>query len=227
MRTTRIFGHRGAKGFRPQNTMAAFEHAIMLGCDGIELDVFCTTDNEIVVFHDQDTLALTGVPGRIADMNWAQVQELRVSGETIPRLQEVLLTCAATCTLNIELKDQKSTPLVAEMLLRFMESDALLHSPFIISSFIWDNLRWLSRHYPEIPLGVLSHNDLDAATAFAKEIKAKAIHPHFSELSPAKIQALQQQGFEVNTWTVNDAPTRKWLTDAGVDAIITDYPVRS
>ena len=44
--------HRGGAGLRPENTLAAFRHAVELGCDGAELDVQLSKDGEVVVFHD-------------------------------------------------------------------------------------------------------------------------------------------------------------------------------
>ena len=47
-----IMAHRGASGYAPENTMAAFEKALEMGTEGIELDVHLTADGEIVVIHD-------------------------------------------------------------------------------------------------------------------------------------------------------------------------------
>lgn len=224
MTKTQIFGHRGAKGYRPENTMASFEYALELGCDGIELDVFCTLDGIPVVFHDEDTLALTGVPGRIADMTFAEVQSLRVGGEPIPSLRQVMREFAGKCVFNIELKDLKSTNLAADEIATIQSEKQLGPTAFIVSSFLWDNLRQLANLYPEIPTAVLSRGNLEETISFATQIGAKAVHPHFSELTPDAIRDIQQRGLRVNAWTVNDAETRERLVESGVDAIITDYP---
>lgn len=224
MKKTQIFGHRGAKGYRPENTMASFEYALDLGCDGIELDVFCTSDNELVVFHDEDTLALTGVPGRMADKTRAEVQLLRVGGEPVPTLKQVLQAFAGKAVLNIELKDLKSADLAAQQIAAVLLEKQLSPTGFIVSSFLWENLAQLALDHPEIPLGVLSRGNLDEAVSLAQQVNAKAVHPHFSELTPAAIFDIQQRGMRVNTWTVNQPEVRQWLVNAGVDAIITDFP---
>ena len=51
---SKIFGHRGFSGKYPENTMLAFEKAVEIGCDGIELDVHLTKDNVLVIIHDED-----------------------------------------------------------------------------------------------------------------------------------------------------------------------------
>lgn len=224
MKKTQIFGHRGAKGYRPENTMVSFEYALHLGCDGIELDVFCTADNKLVVFHDEDSFALTGTPGLITKKTWAEVQSLRVGGEPVPSLRAVLDAFAGKCVMNIELKDLNSAALVAREIAAVRSEKQLSAANFIISSFLWENLASLAAHHPEIPLGVLSRGNLEEAVSFAHQIKAKAVHPHFSELTPAEIHEIHQRGLQVNAWTVNPPEVRNWLVEAGVDAIITDFP---
>lgn len=56
---TKIFAHRGASAYAPENTLAAFDLAQRLGADGIELDVQLTKDGEVVVIHDE-TIDRTG-----------------------------------------------------------------------------------------------------------------------------------------------------------------------
>ena len=50
---TKIFAHRGASGYAPENTLEAFALAMEMGADGIELDVQLTKDGEVVVIHDE------------------------------------------------------------------------------------------------------------------------------------------------------------------------------
>ena len=52
-RTTKVWAHRGASGYRPENTLEAFELAIRQGADGIELDVHTSADGELIVMHDE------------------------------------------------------------------------------------------------------------------------------------------------------------------------------
>ena len=60
-----IFAHRGANHFSPENSLGAFEKAVELGCDGIELDVRLCGSGEVVVFHDRSTYRMTGHHGNI------------------------------------------------------------------------------------------------------------------------------------------------------------------
>ena len=63
MERTLVWGHRGASGYAPENTMTAFEKAVELGADGIELDVQLTKDGELVVIHDETIDRVSGGSG--------------------------------------------------------------------------------------------------------------------------------------------------------------------
>src|SRR5699024_11226016 len=53
MPKTKIFGHRGAMGHYPENTMLGINKAQEMGADGIEIDVHLTKDKQVVVMHDE------------------------------------------------------------------------------------------------------------------------------------------------------------------------------
>ena len=83
--------HRGGGAERPENTMAAFEHAVDLGYRCIETDVRATRDGVVVVYHDEQLDRLTGHAGPLAAHSWRELAELRVRGaEPIARLDEML-----------------------------------------------------------------------------------------------------------------------------------------
>ena len=113
-RTTKVWAHRGASGYRPENTMEAFELAIKQGADGIELDVHTSADGELIVMHDETVDRVTDKTGLIKDMTLAQVKELKVSTDVepngiyrVPTLVEVLdLMRTTDMMVNIELKKQ-------------------------------------------------------------------------------------------------------------------------
>ena len=112
-RTTKVWAHRGASGYRPENTLEAFELAIRQGADGIELDVHTSVDGELIVMHDENVDRVTDGTGLIKDMTLAQLKELKVSTPAepsgiyhIPTLAEVLELMRTTdMMVNIELKN--------------------------------------------------------------------------------------------------------------------------
>ncbi|MBA3455100.1 MAG: hypothetical protein H0T42_18565, partial [Deltaproteobacteria bacterium] len=86
----RVWAHRGASAHAPENTMLAFDKARDAGADGIELDVRLDADGTVVVFHDSPLMRLTGQPGRIERTPASARKELRVGGEPIALLADVL-----------------------------------------------------------------------------------------------------------------------------------------
>ena len=91
---TEIVAHRGSRINRPENTLAAFEEAVRVGADGIELDIHLSKDGEVVVIHDETVDRTTDGCGRISQMTVADLRELDAgawfdvafAGQKIPTL---------------------------------------------------------------------------------------------------------------------------------------------
>ncbi|MFR2837377.1 MAG: glycerophosphodiester phosphodiesterase family protein, partial [[Clostridium] nexile] len=109
---TKIFAHRGASGYAPENTLEAFALAMDIGADGIELDVQMTKDGEVVVIHDETINRVSDGKGRVKDYTLVQLREFSFDNHmegyghvSIPTLKEVLeLVRPSKMDVNIELK---------------------------------------------------------------------------------------------------------------------------
>ena len=97
---------------------------------------------------------------------------------------------------------------------------------FQISSFHWNVLEEISNLKPEIYLGVLTEYNLENALIFAKKIKAKSINPYYKLLTLEKVTLLQENGFQVFPWTVNNPEDIQKMIAMNVDGIISDFPDR-
>ena len=85
------FGHRGAKGYVSENTLASFQKALDLNVYGIELDVHVCASGELVVFHDFTLDRITNGSGEIHNFSLEELKKLKVDGVfEIPTLEEVL-----------------------------------------------------------------------------------------------------------------------------------------
>lgn len=150
--TCLIFAHRGSKCNRPENTLAAFQEALHVNSDGIELDVHLSKDNQLVVIHDEKVNRTTSGRGRVCDMTLAQLKQLDAGSwfdkafhkEKIPTLEEVLnllLKENFAGYLNIEIKtDIINYPGIEKQLFTLMNTQTF---PFkvIYSSFNINTLR--------------------------------------------------------------------------------------
>ena len=110
---SKIFAHRGFSGKYPENTMLAFEKAVELGVDGIELDVHLTKDNELVIIHDEDIKRTCDGEGLVKDMTLEELKKFDASAtfrgvygfNAIPTLREYFELVKDTSVItNIELK---------------------------------------------------------------------------------------------------------------------------
>ncbi|AWI27202.1 glycerophosphodiester phosphodiesterase [Flavobacterium pallidum] len=218
-------GHRGAKGYAPENTLIAFEKAILMGCQGIELDVHLSADGNIFVIHDHTTDRVTGQSGVISALASSELKEMRIDGaHGIPLLSEVFDLVDHRALINIELKVAEAAEPVLRLIENYVANSWEFHE-FLISSFDWTALQHVRQLHPEIPIGVLTETDLELAAAFAKTINAETIHPQFHLLNKENTEILQQD-FKVFAWTANETEDIQNLKIFGVSAIITDFPDR-
>jgi len=222
-----VIGHRGAMGHETENSLASIQKALDLGVDMLEIDVFEIKSKEIVVFHDNDIERLTQEKGKIEELNLAELHELRLAnGEKIPSLEEVLDLMDKKAKLNIELKGKNTAAPVAKIVKDYIENKGWKNSDFVISSFHWEALAEFRALNAEIPIGMLTGKDIPAAIETGKKLDAFAIHPHYKALTQENVKEMQQAGFKVFTWTVNEPKAIANIKSLGVDGIITDYPDR-
>ncbi|HEX8270041.1 MAG TPA: glycerophosphodiester phosphodiesterase family protein [Flavobacterium sp.] len=219
-------GHRGAEGYEPENTMTSFRKAIELGADGIELDVHLSADGHVVVIHDHTLERTTNGNGAVSDLSLQQLKLLRiVENEQVPTLIEVLDEIKDVL-VNIELKGDGTALPVVEIVQNYIGRHRLKYQQIIVSSFDWVALQQVAELDPEIPIGVLTATDLDLAIGFAEFINAKALHPQFHLLTTETTKQMQQKGFRVLTWTVNEPEDINLVKSYNVDGIISDFPDR-
>ncbi len=223
-----VIGHRGAMGYETENTLESIQKALDLGVDMIEIDVFKIASGEIVVFHDERLERLTNAEGKIEEYDIEDLREVILEGNhSIPELQEVLRLMDNKVPLNIELKgDNTADPVNAITDYYISEHEWDLEN-FVISSFKWEELRKMRKRNPDIAIAVLTEeNPLDALEV-AKELNAVAINPWYKTLTKENVRKIQQKGFKVFTYTVNETEDIQKMTDFGVDGIFTNYPDRA
>jgi len=99
-------GHRGAKGYEPENTLRSFQKALELNVDAVELDVRRTKDGAIVVIHDAEVDRTTNGKGLVSELTLKEIKELDIEkGEKIPTLEEALDFLDKKVKIFIELKE--------------------------------------------------------------------------------------------------------------------------
>ncbi len=220
-------GHRGAKGYEPENTVVSFEKALEMNANGIELDVHLCKSGEPIVIHDFTVDRTTNGIGAISDLTLSELKALRINGNIqIPTLEEVLPLFTKNHLINIELKGTNTAQKVCEIIKKWVKEKRLDYRNFIVSSFQEEAIAQVAEINPEIPLGILTQASVDQALEWAKRHAATAIHPHFSLLTAENVALAHEKGYKVYTWTVNEMDDIQRIKKLGVDAIITDFPDR-
>jgi glycerophosphoryl diester phosphodiesterase len=223
-----VIAHRGASGHLPENTLPAYELAVALGADMIEIDLHRTRDAAVVITHDEDLAGLGG-RGEIADASLAEVRALDAGrGERVPVLAEVLDRFGPRIAFNLELKRGQRAEYagVEADALAAVESRGILERT-IFSSFydpVLARLRALSRD-ARLAL-LLSPQDAALPIERARRLGAEAINPWRGLARRELIEAAHAEGLAVYVYTVDEEDEMRRLLALGVDGLFTNYPDR-
>lgn len=205
-----VLAHRGASRAAAENTPEAFQLALRLGADGVELDVRRAGRGELVVYHDPE---LAGTPIR------------RLLEPPLPGLAAAL-DASAGGLVNVELKTDGDTSggvaaAFCALMLRRGARDRVL-----ASSFDPVALRTVRALRPNIPTALVigAESDVGAALREAAIAHHRALHPQSELVDRMLVEHARKLGIALHVWTVNDADEVARLARLGVDGVITDVP---
>jgi glycerophosphoryl diester phosphodiesterase len=224
----RVWAHRGDSAHAPENTMLAFDKARAAGADGIELDVQFDADRNVVVFHDSELDRLTGRPGRLEQLSAAERAKLRVGGEPVPLLAEVLASVGRELEIDVELKVARvaRAGALAAATAQVIKASGRAEQ-ILISSFDPVALIQCHRHLPDIALGYLFHDEQGLPMRrgwVGTWIGASLVHPQHTLCTPERIANWHRAGLPVNVWTVDDRAELERLSRIGVDGVFCNDP---
>ncbi|KTC81489.1 glycerophosphodiester phosphodiesterase [Legionella brunensis] len=231
----KIIGHRGASAYAPENTLAAFDKALALGCRYLEFDVMVSADGEPFVFHDDSLKRTTNGQGEVGLVTAEYLQSLDAGrwfsrhyrGEKIPHFREAIewLTFS-NAQANIEIKPypgttEQTTVAVLSHINRYWPQNKPLP---LVSSFDFAALTLCRSLAPEMPLGLLLDEWDKDWLQKAQELQCYSVHYSKRALTAARVQEVKAQGYALLVYTVNRKRLAKKLFDWGVDAVFSDYP---
>ncbi|MBU9724069.1 MULTISPECIES: glycerophosphodiester phosphodiesterase [Bacillaceae] len=236
MNNTQIFAHRGSAGTHPENTMDAFEAALLAGADGIELDVQLTQDGIPVIIHDETVNRTTNGEGWVKDFTLNELKKLdagswfdpKFTDATIPSLEEVLEWITNTPLLiNIELKSGVVRYPSIEKIVLDAISSFKLKDRVIISSFNHYSLVEVNRLDPAVETAILFMEGLYEPWKYAKTVNAKGLHCYLPVAVPELFQGAAKAEMPVRPFPVNEEKHMLSLMKGGSSAIITDWPEKA
>jgi glycerophosphoryl diester phosphodiesterase len=246
-----VFGHRGASGEAPENTLVAFERALAQGAEILETDVHVTRDGEVVIAHDDDVSRMTDGAGHIAELRFREVAALdagyrfspdggrshpyRGRGVRIPALREVFRRLPET-RFNIEVKanDARLIQGVVDLVAEHERAHLTLLAAAEEATLAAVRTEIARRGVPAA-LGASVADVLGFVRAAIghgaapKEPMALQIPPSFAGeplVTPALVEFAHRHDVQVHVWTINDEDEMRRLLALGVDGIMSDFPGR-
>ena len=229
---TVIYGHRGAKGEAPENTLASFQQCLTHGVTRCELDLYLSRDGELMVIHDPTLKRTTGRRGKVSQHNAADLitYDARQGGPgwlqpcPIPRLEELFQNCAFE-HWQLEVKSASRVKAANTVLaIRELAQRYGLLDNITITSSSREVLRAAQHLVPQISRGLVAEYAWLDPLKVAKHYQCNLLALNWTLCSPERLQKAQTQGLHVSVWTVNEPALMLRLADFGVDSLITDFP---
>jgi glycerophosphoryl diester phosphodiesterase len=225
---TRVIAHRGGPKYAPENTLAAFQHAIAVGATMLECDVHLTRDGEVVVIHDETLERTTNGEGWVMDKTLAELRALDAgNGERVPTLKELVELAKRTgAELLVEVKSPKLYPGIEFKVLTDLEDAGYLER-CVLQSFDWDSLRRLRQLKPSARLGALYDQWQWEVSWPAADAEYVCPPAEMVLLNPGLVRTAHSEGRGVFVWFAQfeNELLYRYLKAFGVDGLIADDPV--
>ncbi|MBX3244402.1 MAG: hypothetical protein KF685_08100 [Acidobacteria bacterium] len=248
-RSPLIIAHRGASAVAPENTLAAFRHAIEAGADGIELDVRLASDGVAVVIHDQDLKRTAGFEGRVSSYSsdelshfdvgsWFRRKRSEVNGKfSDQKVLSLRSTLAAISDFRgfiyIEMKCRNDD---AEALAKAVAEDIAASETsgtLIVKSFKMSAVSYIRRYCPEVRTAALFAPKIRTLlrkekylVKIAHELGVNELSLHYSLVTRKLMKKAAKRGLPVTVWTADNPRWVKRAMKLGLNAIITNDPER-
>jgi len=217
----KVIGHRGAKAYAPENTLASFREARRRGATWVEIDVKLTADSVPIVMHDPSLKRTMGVDRLVAETPRAELPKgVPTFEEAIACFEEQGLCC------NVEIKPcegrDAETARVTVATLRRCWPPSL--PPPLLSSFKEVSLAAAREAAPEFARAILLGELNDDWRARADAVGAVGVNTIGEKLTPGRAREVKQAGLALSVYTIDDAAQARALVAMGVDCVITDMP---
>lgn len=233
-----VIAHRGASAYYPENTMAAFEGAVQMEAEMIELDVMLTKDGVPVAFHDATLKDHTNGKGNLKDYTLEELQRLdagswfdpKFSDQKIPTLEEVLAFASGKISLNIEIK----TEAVSDEIRGGVEEKSLelvkkygMEDHVLFSSFDYRAIAHLKKLDPAMPAAILyekKQSGKKLPSELLSEYGADAFNCSYQQLNTKRFRDIRQNDIPVFIYTIDSPSKMRKLLKMNVNGIFTNKP---
>ena len=227
--------HRGASSYAPENTFAAYDKALAMGVNHIELDVHLTSDDHIVVIHDDTVDRTTNAIGPVSNFTLNELRALdagswfgpEYKGEPIRSLGETLEHYKGRLYFHIEIKAREITGGLARRTIDMVRGYGLTDS-VAITSFRKEWLEEASAYDSTLPKGWLvpmgSASWDDSIIEQSKELGLAQICPRADLTTPKLVDRLHAEGFVVRCHGLFNEDLMRHAVDVGADGATVNFP---
>jgi len=223
------FAHRGGTEVHPENSLAAFAHAVSLGYRHLETDVHLTADGVVLAFHDASLDRVTDRSGLISACTADEVAEARINGvEPIPTLDQ-LLEAFPQARINIDPKDDRVVEPLAATITRHRALDRVC-----LGSFSDRRLnRCRSLLGPDLCISAgpratirfrLASLGLASTPTHVDCLQVPVRQAGIPIVDRRFVDHAHHNALQVHVWTIDDPTEMHRLLDLGVDGLMTDRP---
>lgn len=220
------FGHRGAAGHEPENTVRSVLRALELGADGVEVDVYFA-DGQLVVIHDDTLSRTTNGQGRVAEQSFTYLRSLDAGlGERIPTLAEIFDAVNRRAVINVELKGPHTAAPVVALIGEFVKHRGWSYDDFLLSSFEHARILEAKRLDAEIRIGALTTKEPHDLRPFKDDMGAWSLHVDRRGVTSKLVGQAHELGLKVFAFTVNQEQEIARMKMLGVDGVFSDFPER-
>ena len=229
---TLIYGHRGARGEAPENTLASFQLCLQSGVTRCELDLHLSKDGQLMVIHDATLKRTTGRRGKVSQHTAEQLMQIDARHNAppwktpcpIPSLEQLFSLCPFE-HWQLEVKEASRTraahivKAIDELSARFSLQDKI-----IITSSSRTVLRAAQRLAPHLARGLVAEYAWLDPIKVALRYQCQMLVLDWPLCTEQRLAKAQQAGLHVSVWTVNEPTLMRRLAECGADSLITDFP---
>lgn len=231
--------HRGGGGLAPEETMLAFQNAVDVGADVLEMDLQQTADGVIVCMHDEKIDRTTDGKGFVRSYTYEELKQFdagynfappdfpyRGKGLVVPRFEDVL-DAFGDVSFMAEIK-QVDPPIVDDVLAILQKRD--IYDRVIIASLADSVVEKIKEKNPKVMTSWGTAEMLNFVTMSDDDEKSFQpsslfLQPPYDVVNDELMTRIRRFGLKVHVWTVNNPDDMRKYMDMGVDGIITDDPV--
>jgi glycerophosphoryl diester phosphodiesterase len=228
-----LYGHRGARGEAPENTLSSFRKALDAGVTRMELDLHLSSDHQLMVIHDPTLKRTTGLHGKVAQHTADQLMAIdaRLGLEgwqepaCIPSLAQLFQTFPDIEHYQLEVKSGSAAQsrIVLDAVDKLVTAHGL-QDRIVVTSSSRTLLKYARDTGFAYPTGLVEEYGLLDPIKSALRYGCRYLILNWKLCSPVRIAKAQEKGLHVSVWTVNEPELMRRLVAMGADSLITDYP---